>query len=536
MRIPRFTAAVIALLVVLSIVPMPIGAIDRVTGSPDISLQGPQNTFAPGQEVSLPVYVSNDGSIQESGPLQYVERVTTARAVTLDVRSGNSPVEVQTGTYPVGNVPEGTAGPFEISLTIPENTTPGTYRLPVRVKYSYTPTVKYGSGTDGPEFRNTDRVRTRWLKVVVRDQPRFEVTDVSSSVRVGGADTVAVTVENRGTEPAREATLRLRSVDDEISLGTGAVESRAYSQLWRPGKNRTFEFRTRVASDAVRREYPLVTTVSYTDMQGVPRTSRELTAGVEPLEEVSFTIDNLSSSLYVGEPGTIRGTVTNTGPTAVDNAVVVYTPSNPHVTPITAETALGRLDPGETRDFEFEVEVDNRTTPGTQQLNLSVQYRDSRRNRYASEPLEPSVPVRPEREWLSVTPENATFGIDSDNRLTVRVQNVEDVPLSDVRARLHVDDPFSSESRGAYIGELEPEETTTLAFAVTVSEDAVVTQSSVSMTVTAERPDGETITLDTYVVPVVVAEDASTDDTIIFAVGSLLAVVVLILGWWWLQK
>ena len=528
--------AVLVLIVVVSVVPIPIAAADQVNGSPDISIQNPTHEFAPGQEVSVPVYVSNDGSIQESGPAEYVERVTTARALTVDVESGGSPIEVNTGRYPVGNVPEGTTGPFEVSLTIPENATPGTYRLPVRVRYSYTPTVRYGSGTDGPEFRNVDRTRTRSIQITVRDQPRFEVVDVSSSTRVGGAGPVAVTVENVGTEPAREATLGLRSSGEELTFGTGSAESRAFDAVWRPGENRTFEFRTRVASDAVRRAYPVAATVAYTDVRGVQRESRELTAGVVPLEEISFTAENLSSALYVGEPGTISGTVRNDGPIPVDSAVLVYTPSNPHVDPVDGEVALGRLAPGDRRNFTFEVEVDDRAAAGRQQLNLSVRYRDPHRNRGTSDSLDPSVSLLPERDWLTVTPTNATFDVDSDNRMTVRVRNVEATALSDVRARLDVAEPFSSASRIAYLPELGPDETATLAFEVTVSEDAVATRSSVSLNVTAERADGETVRLDTFVVPVTVTEDESADDTTILGAGALVVVVALVAGWWWLNK
>ena len=156
----RFVVLAMAVLIALAGVTPAVVAADQVTGSPDISLQAPANEVAPGTDVELPVYVSNEGRLQESGPDGLVARVTTARAVRLTARDSETPIEVNTGTYPVGNVPEGTSGPIPLSLTIPEDTPPGTYRIPVRVRYSYAPSVDYGSGTDGPEYRYVDRRET----------------------------------------------------------------------------------------------------------------------------------------------------------------------------------------------------------------------------------------------------------------------------------------------------------------------------------------------------------------------------------------
>lgn len=526
----------VVLFVALSATAVPVGAVDQVNGSPDVSLQTPVREFAPGQEVSLPIYVSNAGSIQESGPAEYVERVTTARALTLDVRSGESPIEVTTGRYPVGNVPEGTVGPYEVSLTIPENATPGTYRLPVRVGYSYTPSVRYGSGTDGPEFRTVETQRTRYVEIRVRDQPRFEIVDIDSNVSPGGYGTVGLTIQNVGTDAARDASLGVRSADEEFAFGAGTEPSRAFSEAWRPGENRTFEFRARVGSDAVVRQYPITATVTYADDRGISRQSRAMTSGVEPLPEPIFALEDLSSSWYVGEPGTVSGTIRNVGPTAVDSAFLVFETSNPNVAPVDSEVALGTLAPGEEREFTFEADIGQRARAGRERLNLTVRYRDQAGNRRASDSIEPSVSIATEREWLEVRPENATFEIDSENRLTLRVRNVENVTLSDVRARLDTEEPFTSASRTAYRSELAPGEPETLAFEITVSEDAVATQSSVAVNITGERPDGERITIDTYVVPVTVVDDTAADNTTILGGAALLVVLALIGGWWWLNK
>jgi hypothetical protein len=526
-------AGALALTLLLAAAPPALGA-DQVIGSPDVSLFSPDDEVTPGEEVSLPVYLSNSGDLRRAGPEQYVDRVTTARGLTFTVSSGSAPVEINTGRYPAGSVPEGTAGPYPVSMTVAENATPGRYRLPVRVRYTYTYFVDYG--TSPPDFVDSVHDQRHYLTIRVRDVPRFEIVDASSSVGVAGRGNVSVTVRNVGTDPARDATLRLDSPSEELRLGTLPAGVRAFTGTWDPGENRTFTFTASATADAVVREYPLTGRVTYRDRDGIGRTSRELTTGITPLPEQTFAASNVSGTLNVGEPGTIRGTVENTGPRAVHDAVLVYRSSNPNVDPTDAEVALGRLAPGERRSFAFEVAVSDRATPTTQQLNLTVRYRDDRRTRQVSEPLEPSVRIAPERDWLSVAPGETTFDIDTDNRMTVRVRNVEDVPLTDVVARLTVAEPFSTESRVAYVDRLAPNRTATLAFGLTVSEDAVPTRASVTVNVTADRPDGETVDAGTYEVPVTVAAESGPTDTTILVAWLAVAVVLLVGGRWWLRR
>jgi len=64
----------------------------------------------------------------------------------------------------------------------------------------------------------------------------------------------------------------------------------------------------------------------------------------------------------------------------------------------------------------------------------------------------------------------------------------------------------------------------------------VPTQSSVRLNVTADRPDGETIRLDTYDVPVVVADETGPTDVAVLVAGSLVALALLVGGWLWLRR
>jgi hypothetical protein len=530
-------AVAIGLVIVLTLslaAAAPVLGADQVIGSPDVSLFSPNDDVSPGTAVSLPVYLSNSGNLRRGGPAEYVDRVTTARGLTFTVASGAAPVDVETGRYPVGSVPEGTVGPFDVSLTVDEGARPGTYRLPVRVRYTYTLLIDYGASP--PEYVDNTENSRRYLTVQVRDGARFDVVETTSRVGVGGRGTVSVSVRNVGTETARDVTVRVEAPADELRVGTRSSGARAFADGWEPGETRTFEFAASATEDAVVREYPITGRIDYRDPDGIERTSRELTAGLTLRSEQRFAAAEVTSDLHVGEPGTIRGTITNTGPGTVHDAALVYRSTNPTLAPTDTEVALGRLAPGDRREFAFDVDVAERATPSAQQLNLTIRYRTEAGRRSVSEPLEPTVRIAPEREWLSVSPVETDVGVDTDNRMTVRVRNVEDVPLENVVARIGVTDPFTTESRLAYVDALDPGATTTLAFALTVSEDAVPTRSAVIMNVTAERPDGDTIDVGTYDVPVTVVAAGGPTDTTVFAALLGAAVLVLAGGWWWLRR
>jgi len=72
--------------------------------------------------------------------------VTTARGVTVRVGDGDAPFEVTTDRQAVGNVPEGVSNPIS-RVVVPVDADPGTYRVPVTVRYSYTDYISEASGT-----------------------------------------------------------------------------------------------------------------------------------------------------------------------------------------------------------------------------------------------------------------------------------------------------------------------------------------------------------------------------------------------------
>lgn len=117
----------------------------------------------------------------------------------------------------------------------------------------------------------------------------------------------------------------------------------------------------------------------------------------------------------------------------------------------------------------FDVAVGPDAEPGHRPFTLTVGYADGDGDRRQADPVTVRQAVGPEREWLRVEAVNVTFAPDSDNRLVVRVTNVGEEPLTELTTRLTPTPPFTSEGPTSYVPRLDPGESATLAFQLTVT-------------------------------------------------------------------
>ncbi|WP_242611656.1 COG1361 S-layer family protein [Natrinema hispanicum] len=292
-------------------------------------------------------------------------------------QDGQSPIEVNSGPVAVGNVPTGTRDVSPVEITVPEKLEPGVYELPVEYEYAYTRVAEFN--TQSAEYIDLTRTQTATLTIEVDDKPQFEVVDVDSDAQIGDRKDVSITLENTGTEPARDASVTARSGTGQLSFGTGQSQSSTgYVGAWEPGEAKTVTYRTSLTPDAPHRSYAADVTVAYTDTNGIDQTSEQLTAGISTAAEQSFALENVSSTLRVGEDGEIMGTVTNTGPNAVDSTVVRFTDQDsPNVIPIEQSVAVGALEAGESASFELPIEVSGEAEAGSKSFDFGVQYRNS---------------------------------------------------------------------------------------------------------------------------------------------------------------
>jgi hypothetical protein len=472
-----------------------------VIGRPDVEVYSSTSEVEPGTQVDLGLVVSNDGQLRRGGPAQYEDRVTTARGVSLEVESGETPFEIDTGRVAVGDVPRGTTSADPISITVPEDVAPGRYRIPVTLSYSYTVSAEYDS-VGAPEYNDLTREVTRYVTVRVRDQAQFDVVDSTTTTQIGDTGSVTLTLENDGTRAARDASVVLSSSTDELTFGSGSTSSTGYVGVWEPGANETVEYTVSFDDDAALRNYSLSATVEYEDTDGIARTSNPIAVGVRPDREQTFALRDTDATLRVGEDGQFSGTVVNRGPDTARQPVVVFRSSNPNVNVESTEYALETLDPDETGEFAFDVAISDAASAATQQFNLSVRYRNGRDDVRYGDTLNERVAIEPQRDRFSVEAVNRTVVAGETTTLELRVTNAGDDPLRDVEAKAFVQSPLSSDDDEGLVSELAPGESATFVIGLSTSGAALEKDYPVSIDFQYELPDGDTEVSETYRVPV----------------------------------
>ena len=364
----------IALVVVLATVPG--GAAGAVAGEPVLSASLADGTVAPGETTALQLTVVNTGDVEVATPGtgDLARRVTTARGLTVDVGAGDAPISVRTGERAVGTLPEGATPPLQIPIAVEEDATPGTYRVPVELDYTYTERV-----TNEGVYVETNVTETVHVTLEVTEGAMFEVTSVDTGVRVGATDTVNVTIENVGTSAAGDATVTLSSQNADLTFGRASTASR-YVGGWAAGETRTISYEVTAAPTAGAQPSAMSATVAYEDGDGVPTTTDPLSFAVTPGEQVRFPVLAAESNLSVGDSGPVSLTMQNAGPVAVEDATVTVTSTSSALAFGQAATAtrfVGDWAPGENRTLVFDVTATSQAEPRSYALRTSVAYEDA---------------------------------------------------------------------------------------------------------------------------------------------------------------
>lgn len=618
-----------------------------VEGSPELSASLAENRVVAGEETTLEVTLTNAGELETMSTTnpELNQRVLTATGVSARLRGDDAPLSVTTGRQSVGRITDGGERAVPFTVSIDEDASPGTYRLPLRVTYTHTAEIDEGGG-----FSRTRTVEET-LSVTVRvvERARFAVVDTEGDLGPASVGTVSVTLENVGSEAANETAVSLDSLDPDVRVGSSGSSSQ-YAGAWEPGQRRTLTYVVAAADTATNATYPFRVTTAFDDDRGVRRTDESGVVGVEPQTDRRFVVTDVASdvaaggsgtlavtlrndgprtsdatlalqptagaltvdgggattrfvgdwpagaertvtvgvtappgteggtytldatvdyrtdggvdasarpasvgvtvapdpdfsvrdagvSLAVGEEGRVRGTVVNRGPSPARNAVVVVSSPSPNVRFAETTYAVGDLDSGSSADFAFDAAVAPTAEAGPRPFDVTVRYEGPSGEDRQSAPLRVRGEVAPQPDRLAFEAINASYGIDTSNRLRVRATNVGDARLEDVRVSLATAPPFTSESPSAFVGALDPGETATLGFELTVSEDAVESTHAVALNATAETTDGDTVRTDASLVQVTIAEPPGPGgDTAVVVGAAVLAAVVLGAGWWWLRR
>lgn len=501
---------VLTAILILSSAPVAANSITSYE-DPDLvpNVEG-ENVVEPGETVTLQVAVQNRGSYTgkaRAAPghlsgLDTVDTPGTTIGTVAEFSEGSAPVDIRTGAQKVGAV--GQREPAFVSLTfeVDDDAGPGTYEIPVEFEYEY---IRIAISDDrGGEKRDFQVIRKEdteeeSIEIRVEETVDLEVLDVrGEGLRAGDDGRLTATVMNDGHETANNA--RLNFVSSEQFTARDA--SKHVGDL-APDGSATADFRVSVAESYAGGESPVKMSLEYEDENDVTKETSPETGSVGVAGDVEFSVDAEAEEMYVDSVGAVHATVTNTGETTVENARFVLR-ENPPFQPVSRRSSLGTLAPGESAEASFRVEVSDRAVAQSYPVEGHVEYQDIFDETRTSSSVINSVEIGPERD-IDVTG-SPTVSAGATETVEFEVENTGGGTMYDAVARINVDSPFSTSDDTTYVGDLEPGESATVSYRVSVDSGATAKEYSVDLVAKYDNAFGDNVVTDVRKAPVEVEE------------------------------
>jgi hypothetical protein len=499
-------------------------------GKPVLSATNGRAAVDPGDDLELPISLVNNGSVDVGSLVNpaLTNRVTNARGLTVRVDPENeAPMTVHAGTYGIGSLPAGRLESLDVPVSIDGSAEPGTYRVPINVSYRYTAEIH----DNGSEETETVR-RDLNVSLTVDSAPHVVVRNVTTSLRAGSTDAVALTVENVGDAVARESWIQLTSPNPEFAIGSGDTATRSVG-TWATDERRTFEFEVSAPTGTVGQRYPLELEAIYEDADGRTATSSTRFVSVSALSAQRFELEAVSSELRVGDRGQLTGRVTNVGGERVTDAVVVVADDHPHLDLRERRTVVGTVAPNESAEFAVPVQVNEDAEPGPRQFSVFVEHRRSPNSVIESPTLDARATVEPDTRAFRVEPVDASAAAGGTGHLNLTVTNTGDAAYTDVTPRLFLSGPLSTADGRTSIDRLGAGESTTVSIPVSASGGTPAKAYPTSVIIKYDDSTGERRASETFRqgVEVVVPAEDSGGSGVLPIVGVVVVLVLLGYGY-----
>jgi hypothetical protein len=494
----------------------------EVVGNPDLEVVVSENTVKPGEENIVEFHVLNEGRIRRSGPPEYVDRVTTARATTVEFTSRSDEIEVVTGRVAVGDVPPGESGPFRVRLEVDDAISSGTHQLSARVEYDYTRVVEYGETSRMSDLSRDERQR---VNIRVREVARFDVS-ATTDARVGEKGGATVTVRNRGGDAARNATLTATSSDGSLAFD-GAPNVSADVGDIPSGATVNAELPVVFSPDTNVRAHSIDVRIGYEDRRGVERVG-DGSASVVPEPEQRFEVRDVEARLRAGGVGRVSGELVNLGGDVED---VVLRDVGDVFDVRGGGTAVGGMAENETVEFAVRVKSPIGTVSKGDFVLEPTYTTDG--ERYSADELRLAVPVNETRDGFDVSAVEGGTEVmtGGETNVVFEVANRLDEDARNVSVVAESGEPVEIEYGEAFVGTVASNTSKDVVFGVDADSDATVRAYPVTFTVRYTDTTGETLTTASVARLNVVEDEGAVpfENTVLIGV---VVVLLLGLGWW----
>jgi hypothetical protein len=253
------------------------------------------------------------------------------------------------------------------------------------------------------------------------------------------------------------------------------------------GSNVVVNFHVRVLRDAPSGTYNLPLNITYTylfaaEQYGLDslhyiykQTEADLALPVHVRPKIIPAVSSVhADSVYAGSEGYLTLDILNAGNEEGKNAVVRLLRSGTSpVTPVSGSIYIGDFPPRSVEQLRYKVAAARDAAAGTYPVDIVVDYTNSEGNTVSTDPLTIGVPVGGKITFEVITPP-APVNPGAKEMLEVAYRNTGLSPVSGAQARLYTVDPFTSGDDLSYLGDMEPGETKTARFEVTIDRGASV--------------------------------------------------------------
>lgn len=228
---------------------------------------------------------------------------TTAKGIKANLISESDYIHVEPTTTPqtVDELKTGDIQPIKFTIRIDDIIPAGDYALKLPITYHYQSnartntanTVDIGLSSDTLAFTKEYSVQTITLPlhVSIKKEPKFEVSNVSGSLKQGSTGLINVTYTNHGETAAEDAQAKI-VVMKPLSTSKSTVMLGAIG----PGESQTASFEISAESDAVVKNYSIDSEVKYIDDEGKTRFSENMKVQM-PIEKFE---SKFSTTMIVG--------------------------------------------------------------------------------------------------------------------------------------------------------------------------------------------------------------------------------------------
>ncbi len=235
------------------------------------------DTLHPGELTKITVLIDNDAKASgflinasnAKSSADLLKMITTAYNVRANM-SGDLPFTVENAHYQlVGTIPQGMPGKAIFIVKVPDNAKPGSYSVPINLKYTQVvanPVISGGTIT-GFTLTYLDQVDTVYVKISIVKKD-FDVSlKTNSELFAGSEGTIRLAVTNTGRYAMDNVTV-VANVTPPFMPNAGS--STAFLGRINPGETKYASIKLFVSSSALNQTYPLTFRVIFTTPGGKP--------------------------------------------------------------------------------------------------------------------------------------------------------------------------------------------------------------------------------------------------------------------------